>query len=65
MGRATTRSAPPSALMMARCCVADPSLESRFGDLVPVLLRGGVDGVELCHYHLDAPRVAQALSVKR
>ena len=44
---------------------ADPSLESRFGDLVPVLLRGGVDGVELCHYHLDAPRVAQALSVKR
>ena len=44
---------------------ADPSLESRFGDLVPVLLSGGVDGVELCHYHLDATRVAQALSAQR
>lgn len=40
----------------------DPSLDARFGDRVPVLLYGGVDGVELCHYHLDAKRVAQAIA---
>ena len=40
---------------------ADPAIEQRFGDLVPVLLLGTLDGVELCHYHLDRARVASAL----
>lgn len=29
---------------------ADPVLEARYNELVPVLL---ADGQELCHYHLD------------
>ena len=29
---------------------ADPELEARWDELVPVVL---ADGVELCHYHLD------------
>lgn len=33
---------------------SDPELEKRYGELVPVL-EG--DGVELCHYFLDAERV--------
>ncbi len=41
---------------------SDAALEARFGDLVPVLLQGSVDGVELCHYRLDAARVADALA---
>ncbi len=41
---------------------ADPALEARFGDRVPVLLLGDLDGRELCHYHLDAAQVAQALA---
>lgn len=40
---------------------ADPALEARFGDRVPVVLLGGADGIELCHFRLDAPRVARAL----
>jgi hypothetical protein len=41
---------------------ADPALEAMYGHLVPVLLLGGVsDGVELCHYTLDAARVRAAL----
>jgi len=40
---------------------ADPSVEARFGDLVPVLLLGSIGGTELCHYHLDRSRVAAAL----
>jgi hypothetical protein len=41
---------------------ADPALEQAWGDLVPVLLLGGAaDGVELCHYRLDAARVGAAL----
>jgi Glutaredoxin-like domain (DUF836) len=47
---------------------ADPALELRYGDRVPVLLLGAPDaGEELCHYFLDAPRVRTALeaSVKR
>mgnify|MGYP003512899243 CR=1 FL=1 len=33
------------------------------GDLVPVLLLGTPEhGVELCHYHLDAPAVEAALA---
>ena len=41
---------------------AHPALEVRYGDLVPVLLQGGVDGREVCHYHLDPARVAKALA---
>jgi glutaredoxin len=42
---------------------ADPVLEAAFGDLVPVLLLGAKeDGVELCHYRLDAPAVEAALA---
>jgi hypothetical protein len=42
---------------------ADPALEARFGERVPVVLLGGLDsGVELCHFRLDAPRVARALA---
>ena len=43
---------------------AHAGLEARFGDLVPVLLLGSADGVELCHYRLDAGRVAQALTTQ-
>jgi len=41
---------------------ADPILEARFGDRVPVLLHGGMDGAELCHYTFDAARVRRALA---
>ena len=42
---------------------ADPALEAAYGDLVPVLLHGDVEGgVVLCHYHLDRARVMDALS---
>ena len=44
---------------------AHAELEARFGERVPVLLQGSVDGRELCHYHLDAARVAQALADAR
>lgn len=40
---------------------ADPALEAAYGDRVPVLLLGGIGGDELCHFTLDAPRVARAL----
>jgi hypothetical protein len=42
---------------------ADPLLEARFGDRVPVLLDGGIDGRELCHFRLDRARVRDALAV--
>ncbi len=42
---------------------ADPALEARYGERVPVLLLGPPDaGEELCHYHLDAARVEAALA---
>ena len=42
---------------------AHPALEAAYGDLVPVLLLGlPADGVELCHYHLDAAAVEAALA---
>ena len=41
----------------------DPLLEARFGDRVPVLLQGGVDGRELCHYTLDVGRTRAALGL--
>jgi hypothetical protein len=45
---------------------ADPALEAAYGDLVPVLLLGSVaDGRELCHYHIDAQRVTEALAARR
>jgi len=44
---------------------AHPALEARYGELVPVLLLGGVDGRELCHYHLDRGRLAKALAESR
>ena len=41
---------------------ADPALEARYGERVPVLLLGSPDaGEELCHYVLDATRVQAAL----
>jgi len=41
---------------------ANPALEARYGELVPVLLLGDVaSATELCHYHLDARAVRAAL----
>jgi hypothetical protein len=40
---------------------AHPALEVRYGDLVPVLLLGSIDGERLCHYRLDAERVRRVL----
>lgn len=37
---------------------ADPELEARWGELVPVLLHGDT---ELCHYFLDEARVREYL----
>ena len=42
---------------------ADPALEAAHGDRVPVLFLGAPDGgLELCHFHLDVPRVRAALA---
>lgn len=42
---------------------ADPVLEARWGDLVPVLFLGPPDAAnELCHYHFDAARVDAAFA---
>lgn len=38
---------------------ADPALVARYDELVPVLV---CNGVELCHYRLDAERVRAALA---
>lgn len=38
---------------------ADPALEAKFDELVPVLLHGET---ELCHYFLDEPKVRQYLT---
>jgi hypothetical protein len=38
---------------------SDPSLEARYGELVPVLM--SAQG-ELCHYHLDAAKVNDYLN---
>lgn len=44
---------------------ADPALEARFGEHVPVLLLGGPqEGTELCHFRLDAPHVRRALAAE-
>ena len=39
---------------------ADPLLEAKYNELVPVLVDG--EGRELCHYFLDPPRVREYLS---
>ncbi|HEY3179690.1 MAG TPA: glutaredoxin family protein [Casimicrobiaceae bacterium] len=42
---------------------ADPALEERYGERVPVLLRGSpLEGVELCHYTLDRAVVERSLT---
>lgn len=38
---------------------ADPELEKRYDELVPVLLHGET---ELCHYFLDEPKVREYLA---
>jgi hypothetical protein len=38
---------------------SDPMLESRYGELVPVLVGSGG---ELCHYHLDTAKVNDYLN---
>ena len=38
---------------------ADPALEAKYDELVPVLLH---DETELCHYFLDAPKVREYLA---
>ena len=38
---------------------ADPELEARYDELVPVLLHGDV---ELCHYILDEPKTREYLA---
>src|SRR5258705_6629422 len=41
----------------------EPALDTAFGERVPVLLLGApLDGIELCHFHLDADRVEAALA---
>ncbi len=42
---------------------ADPALEEKYGDLVPVLL--DAEGRELCHYFLDTAKVREYLSAFR
>ena len=38
---------------------ADPALEARYDELVPVLLHGDT---ELCHYHLDEAKTREYLA---
>ena len=39
---------------------ADPELEAKYNELVPVLVDGA--GCELCHYFLDVAKVREYLS---
>lgn len=41
---------------------ADPALEARFGELVPVL--ADPEDVEICHYFLDIAALRSRLAVK-
>lgn len=41
---------------------ADPALEERFGELVPVL--ADAEGREICHYFLDIAALRGRLAVK-
>jgi thioredoxin reductase (NADPH) len=38
---------------------ADPQLEAKYDELVPVLLH---EGTELCHYFLDEPKTREYLA---
>ena len=38
---------------------SDPALESRYGELVPMLVGGAG---EICHYHLDTAKVNDYLN---
>ncbi|HJV07906.1 glutaredoxin family protein [Paludibacterium denitrificans] len=40
---------------------ADPLLEEKYNELVPVLMQGET---EICHWHLDAPRLAACLAAQ-
>lgn len=42
---------------------ADPDLEAKYNELVPVLVDG--NGRELCHYFLDAAKVREYLGTIR
>jgi len=45
---------------------AEPALEARYGERVPVLFAGEpASGNELCHYRLDAAAVERALRATR
>jgi hypothetical protein len=41
---------------------ADPALESRYGEFVPVLV--GPDDREICHYFLDLTALKDRLAVR-
>jgi hypothetical protein len=41
---------------------ADPQIEARYGDLVPVLVDG--EGAEICHYFLDLGALRSSIAVK-
>ncbi len=41
---------------------ADPALEARYGELVPVLTDAA--GVEICHYRLDEAALRARLAVR-
>ena len=41
---------------------ADPALEARYGELVPVLT--DAEGLEICHYVLDPAALRARLAVK-
>jgi hypothetical protein len=42
---------------------AEPALEARYGDRVPVLIAGGPEaGTEICHHRLDAEAVTRTLA---
>jgi hypothetical protein len=50
------------ATIVERDVDADPALEGRYGDLVPVLIDGdAAEGREICHYVLDRARTLAAL----
>jgi glutaredoxin len=42
---------------------ADPRLEERFDELVPVLFGHDLDGPELCHYFLDEAALRRHLQL--
>ena len=43
---------------------ADPELERKYGDRVPVLIAGdAATGSEICHFRLDPARLKAALAV--